>query len=34
MRLKTLHMENFRAFADKTIEFGDYNCAMTFADHP
>ena len=28
MRLKTVHIENFRAFADETIEFGDYNCLV------
>lgn len=28
MRLKSVHIENFRAFADETIEFGGYNCLV------
>lgn len=28
MRLKNVHIENFRAFADETIDFGDYNCLV------
>jgi len=28
MKLKSLRIENFRAFADETIEFGNYNCLV------
>jgi putative ATP-dependent endonuclease of OLD family len=28
MKIKSIHIENFRSFQDETIEFGDYNCLV------